>query len=416
MKEGIFMPKKRNTKRQDGRIAVQVYLGRVDGKRRYKTVYGRTQKEADEKARQIKSEIGLGLNVTADQDTFGQWADILLKIKASNVSPGQYKNYKGTVKYLKTLIGKMQIKNIRPQTIQNIIDNLAEENPTTHRPTAKRTLNFTLSVVRQILQLAVKNRIIAYNPANDVDIPAKAQESHRRALTEEEQQWIINTPHRAQCGAMIMMYAGLRRGELLALTWNDIDLKNKTICVNKTVTLKEGQPKIKPFTKTQAGMRVVDIPQRLADFLKEEKKKIPADAVNPLVCPTKSGTIMTDTAWRRLWNSYLVDLNFKYGNQIDKKGHRARSKRNPNGIVMTIPHFTAHWLRHTFATLLYLSGVDVLTAKEQLGHADIKTTLAIYTHLDQQFKRHSMTKLDEYLTRCKSDASQESPETRMNTG
>jgi hypothetical protein len=84
MKEGIFMPKKRNTKRQDGRIAVQVYLGRVDGKRRYKTVYGRTQKEADEKARQIKSEIGLGLNVTADQDTFGQWADILLKIKASH--------------------------------------------------------------------------------------------------------------------------------------------------------------------------------------------------------------------------------------------------------------------------------------------------------------------------------------------
>ena len=77
---------------------------------------------------------------------------------------------------------------------------------------------------------------------------------------------------------------------------------------------------------------------------------------------------------------------------------------------ITIPKFTPHWLRHTFATLLYLSGVDVLTAKEQLGHSDIKTTLSIYTHLDATYKRRSMNKLDTYLDgtndTCKSDASQ----------
>ena len=57
---------------------------------------------------------------------------------------------------------------------------------------------------------------------------------------------------------------------------------------------------------------------------------------------------MTDTAWRRLWNSYMTDLNFKYGNKMDKKSHLAKPKRNPNGIVITIPHFSTHWLRHTF--------------------------------------------------------------------
>lgn len=64
---------------------------------------------------------------------------------------------------------------------------------------------------------------------------------------------------------------------------------------------------------------------------------------------------------------------------------------------MKISSFTPHWLRHTFATLLYLAGVDILTARDQLGHADIKTTLAIYTHLDKKYKRSNMGKLDEYL-------------------
>ena len=64
-----------------------------------------------------------------------------------------------------------------------------------------------------------------------------------------------------------------------------------------------------------------------------------------------------------------------------------------------IPNITAHWLRHTFATMLYFAGVDLLTAKEQLGHSDIKTTLEIYTHLDNQFKRKSMDKLDRYLSK-----------------
>lgn len=68
-----------------------------------------------------------------------------------------------------------------------------------------------------------------------------------------------------------------------------------------------------------------------------------------------------------------------------------------------IPSITAHWLRHTFATLLYLAGVDVLTARDQLGHSDIKTTLEIYTHLDKIYKRHSMDKLSRYISGEKSE-------------
>lgn len=64
---------------------------------------------------------------------------------------------------------------------------------------------------------------------------------------------------------------------------------------------------------------------------------------------------------------------------------------------MVIPAITAHWLRHTYITMLYLAGVDVMTAKEQAGHADIKTTMQIYTHLDSEYKSVQICKLDEYL-------------------
>jgi len=73
------------------------------------------------------------------------------------------------------------------------------------------------------------------------------------------------------------------------------------------------------------------------------------------------------------------------------------SKHNPHGIPISID-FTAHCLRHTYATLLYKAGVDVLTAQYLLGHADVQTTLGIYTHLDAELKQRGLDKLNDYLS------------------
>lgn len=99
----------------------------------------------------------------------------------------------------------------------------------------KKTLGQIRSTAKQIFQMAVDARVIDYNPAQATHIPYNAPEHHRDALTEEQQQWVIDTPHRAQRAAMLMMYAGLRRGEATALTWADIDLTNNTITINKSV-------------------------------------------------------------------------------------------------------------------------------------------------------------------------------------
>ena len=91
-----------------------------------------------------------------------------------------------------------------------------------------------------------------------------------------------------------------------------------------------------------------------------------------------------------------------FGNYIvnGKPMERPTSKCKPGGVPILIPQFTAHWLRHTFITMMYLSGVDVLTAAEQAGHSDIKVTMGIYTHLDAEYKQRTMEKLDNYLDGC----------------
>lgn len=387
------MPKLK--KRADGRYSRQVYLGLgEDGRRQYKTVYGSSPKEADEKALELRLQLKKGIDLSARNDKFSDWSAAWLSEKKANVSAVYYIGLAGKVSVLDNALGEYPISKILPADIQALINQYAEFNPNTKRPTAKKTLRDLKGVAVQIFRLAIENRVMDYNPAQYVRIPTKAPEEKRRALTSEEQQWIVDTPHRAQRMAMIMMYAGLRRGEVIPLQWKDIDLENGTISVTKSVEMIHGKAHQKDGGKTGNSQRVIDIPNRLITFLRGER-----EGAGPLelVCPAANGGMMSETAFRRMWESYLTDLNFKYGNRIDNAGNVAKSKCNPNGIPRTIPPITAHWLRHTFATMLYLSGVDVLTARDQLGHSDIKTTLDIYTHLDRLYKRRSMSKLNEYL-------------------
>lgn len=98
------MAKRQNQRRKDGRVAVQVYLGRrEDGTREYRTVYGKTQKEADEKAARLKLDLKKGLDVSAARDTFGEWAERWASIKSQEVSAARMTTYRCDLKHLSPL-------------------------------------------------------------------------------------------------------------------------------------------------------------------------------------------------------------------------------------------------------------------------------------------------------------------------
>ena len=378
-------------KRVDGRYYAQIYLGRDEnGKRQYKSVYGKTPAEVKEKETAIRLQLGRGLDVLSQRDSFVRWADDFLRLKnAAKITDRQKENYRHAVDVWKQELQDYEIGQVRADDVERFLVNLQEGG------FAARTISFYRSTIRQIMQRAV-GRVISSNPVDLVHLTEPGHKAEqRRALTAEEQQWIWDTPHRGQPVAVIMMLSGLRRGELAALTWNDVDLKNRTITVNKTMEYPPNQPpKLRMLTKSAAGMRTVDIPQNLADYM----AAMPKD--NLLVIHTTQGKVMTATAWEAIWKSYMRLLNIKYGTRTlaDMEKMKRPGQRK---FDMTVPPITLHWLRHTFCTLLYLAGVDVVQASAQMGHADVSTTLKIYTHLDAIHKRKSVDKLDLYLTERK---------------
>lgn len=381
---------KKNTKRADGRYQAKVSLG--NGK--YKYLYANSNRELERKVTELKIKLGKGVDVKAERDTFERWANLWLDNKKTLVSYKRYTSYKGAVAKFEELY-PCPINKIRSVDLQTVINQQHAEGK------AKQTLNLYKMTCSQIFALAVNNRVMDWNPATGITIPKGSPQEFRRALTDEEQKWINDTPHRAQTAAMIMMYAGLRRGEMLALLWSDIDLEAKTINVCKAAAVVDNKTVVKNSTKTDASTRIVNIPDKLVDYLKQQPK-----GNNMLVCPSARGKIMSETSWKRLWESYLTDLNIKYGDfsgqiEYSKDGIprplEFTSKHHPKEIPFVIPRITAHWLRHTFITMMYLAGVDVLTAKEQAGHADIKTTMQIYTHLDKQHQKKQIDKLNDFL-------------------
>lgn len=378
------MPRRTLKKRKDGRYEAKIYLGLDENQKKiYKSIYGNTPKEVYDKEAELRAKMKKGIDIMSLDDSFSQWATRLCELKQTELTDSEYATFRFRCDYFAENIGYLPLKDVSQINLQPLINNLLKRNPSTNKPSSKRTIERYLAVASQVFEYAIENRATDFNPCKYVKIPKAAKTTERRALTAEERIRIEETPHRAQLAAMLMMYSGLRRGEATALLWSDIDLKNKTISVTKSYDFKDFELK---EPKTESGKRIVSIPQKLADYLSTIERK------SLYVLTTADGRMMTDSAWKSMWDSYMCDLNEKYGTF-------KQSKFNPHRII-TIEPFTPHCLRHTFCTLMYESGVDVLTAREQMGHSDVKTTLAIYTHLDKLHKAKNISKMDEYLSKA----------------
>lgn len=407
-----------------------VYCGIVNGKEIKKTVRASSQRELNKKVSELKAELAAGKDIYTNA-LFGVWADKWLNEykKPSGISSGTLTQYKSAINHINKYFKYTELKKIKLSDFQCFINELAENNPNTGKPMSKASLENIVKVAAAVCRYARSNDI-AGSPDffKEISITRSAPVNKRRALTEQEQDYIIQFEHRAQPAAMIMMFAGLRRGELIPLQWSNIDLKNGFISVNKSVVFNDNQPTVKQGGKSVNAVRTVPIPQVLIDYLTEYKAS--SRIISPLVCVNASGKMHTKTSFRKMWDSYIFDLNIKYGypgieskrnllqylkkiikgdnqkKRIDKMLHcdsltdeeiTKYIKYNAKELIpLRIEPFTPHYLRHTFATLLYLQSVDVVTAKQYLGHSDIQTTVNIYTDLENN---NRFTLSDTYKTK-----------------
>lgn len=232
------------------------------------------------------------------------------------------------------------------------------------------------SIYRMILDHALINGHIKYNPAIGVPMPKNITRNRREAPDEDVIKKILQSPHITfGLFPILLLCSGLRKAEALALTWGDIT--DTHINVDKALDyMYHGKPTVKT-PKTKAGYRQVPIISTLKPLLVRPPKAKDTDLVFPAPSSTRSGLgggYMTERQYEGAWGRYCKEMGF-----VDAKNK---------------PTITAHQLRHGTATLLYEAGVDILTAQVILGHASATTTRDIYTHLSTKQKEKSVVQFD----------------------
>ena len=378
------MAKAKNKKRADGLYKVSLTIGTNENgtpKRTY--FYGHTVKEAEGKRAEYQESLRRGTLAANEKTTFRDVAAAWLVYKRGQLGEKglkQFTRYQSIVDNQLKPLHSRRVKELKPADLDMILSEYAQEGK------AKKTLIYYKQTASQVMDYAIENDLAFRNVFAKVKIPS-APETERKPLTDEQVRLVAEhwEGHRAGVGALLMLYCGLRRGELIPLTWADIDLEHKALTVNKSVHTVSNTFIVKQGAKTAAGERVVDIPDCIIPALTHAK----ATRGGFLVFPGADGQMLTSEGYKRLWESYMHYLNICAGG-------RDRSRSNPKIVAME--PFTAHQLRHTYATMLYDADVDPKSAQRLMGHSSLEMTLKIYTHLSQRKKADSIGKLNDYLS------------------
>ena len=349
-------------KRADGRYQIQIDLPLLPGDktRRRKYFYGETLTECRRKRDAFLATFNPKNSVKVKPDIrLSEWSQIWLEDVKGTYTDHAFQCQRSAVKRITTAIGNIRVRDITPHDIQAYMSSLSG--------CSKSLIYKQKQTITAIFRYAVSNGLIADSPCKEIRSPKGSYCGHR-VLTEEERQAIMHSWRecRAAAWALVMMYTGLRRGELCGLMADDLDYGEMMIRVRRAAVLAENSRLKEP--KTEKGIRSVPLFPIILDVIRTAE----AEHGERLFSDSR-GRAVTDVTFRSNWDS----MRSRLGIEIQ-----------------------AHDLRYTYASMLHDAGVDVLTAAKLLGHKDVKITMGIYTKLSDQKERSDLDKLRSYVDGC----------------
>lgn len=267
--------------------------------------------------------------------------------------------------------GQYELAELTPIVLQRYVAELLRSgNMLNGKGLSPNSVNGIINVIQGSLRLAYTFGELNEYTADKIKRPKVTEKAITCfSLSEQKaiEQWALASKKRKMIGIVLCLYSGLRIGELLALTWSDIDFVAGTVSVNKTCYYthdKEGKPyRTTDAPKTFSSKRVIPLPKQLVPLLKSYKRKSKSE----YVVEGENGTPITIRSYQRTFELVQKRLN------IERKGF--------------------HSLRHTFATRALECGMDVKTLSEILGHRNATVTLNRYAHSMLEHKTDMMNKL-----------------------
>lgn len=389
--------RKRKGERKDGLIQRSLVVGRKqNGKYDRKYFYGRTIAEANQKKEAFKEKLKKGIDVEYANITVSEWIDVwystyVLKTKRKKpLSPSTKAGYTSRIKQLKNAVGSMKMSDVRERHLQEALDKVNGK--------SKDAATKYAGMIRRIFKKAKTNRVIYDNPAEALDTP-DGEKGHHRALQRWEVDFILDHWKEHRCGlwAMVMMLTGMRRGELVAQDWKNIDMENRRIKILSAASVDENEFTEGP-TKSEAGIRILPICNMLMDVL----ETIPPEKRTGKLCLNNFGKPVSPTSFRKGWQSFRIGMwRLYHGEKMDQSGRRSDLEGKPSirktKVKQPCFDWRTHDMRFTFATALYTAKVPVKAAQYYMGHADIRLTLDLYTQLSAELEKESNIRLVTFL-------------------
>jgi len=318
---------------------------------------------------------------------FNFWLETFAKSGRKATTCTNYKSYYNT--YIKNTIGKKQIAKITKADCQRIINEMVQDGK------KHSTMSNLKSCLNIVFECALDDDIIVKNPAKNLQVPQT--EKKKRTAIEQRQidlfmDYVKNSERYAfSYPAFVVLFnLGMRIGEMAALTWEDVDFKENTITINKTVnryrkadygfTMAVASPKSKTSIRSVAMNSVVR-----KTLLKLKMQSIPSMAQLPYVDDSGnirgkiSGFLFVNTSGS-VWN----EPGFR---ELIKRIVRQQNKEAERDHAEKIENFCPHMVRHTYTSLAYSAGADVKIVSQNLGHASTSVTMDVYTHLTENKKK-----------------------------
>jgi integrase len=356
--------------RADGLWATSLSLGYNDaGRRRRRTIYGKSKSEVQEKLRQLIDDAVTGRLTDAPALTVKEWLARWLDTCKGRLAPKTHLRYEQLVRLrINPHLGSAKLGKLLPMHVQQLYTALEREG------ISARGIQMAGMMLGKALRDAVRLRLIVSNPAADVAKPRPAKKE-MRVYDQQQARALLDAAHAEPLKALfvIALDTGMRQGELFGLLWQDIDFQTGCLSVQRSLEEINGKHRIKE-PKSGKGRRielsrfaVAAMQDHRAAALKEGQYR----PDGPVFCAPEGG--------------FMVKGNFL------QRVYRPLQRK------AKLPAIRFHDLRHTAATLMLAADVNVKIVSERLGHASIQLTLDTYSHVLPSMQTIAAQRMDAFF-------------------
>lgn len=347
----------------------------ITGKRerRYGTVKG-TKKQANEALDILKDELEYGTSVTVSAIKLQDWMNTWFNNYLPNIEATTRVGYKEKINlYIIPYLGNIPLKNLKNDNIQIWVNSLIQKG------LGPKTIRNAYNNLNAALKKAVLLRMIPYNPCEGTALP-KLKRYQGKVYDVTDIQRVLDAAHGTTIylPVVLALLTGMRRGEICALKWKNIDFVEKKIhvCENRVHGEKEV---VEKAPKSESSNRIIPMSKELTSILSAAKLRYYNEAAE------------YGPAFRDL--GYVVHNENGTPYHPDSLTTKWRRFVEVNGL----PYIRFHDLRHSNATALIGAGVSAKTVQQLLGHSDVSITLNTYTHVLPSMEQAAVEKLDSII-------------------